>query len=153
MGTPICFDCDYTGVVRTLAARGAEFFAVPSYDKQSWSLSQHRQHSLLFRHRAAETGRWFAVAASSGYSQLIDPHGNVVNALPPMEPGVLSGKVARRTDLTFFVRYGWLFPWVNLMLAVGILLYTLFRAFVFNEDEDEEVAARYEIPEGVEAER
>ncbi len=150
MGTPICFDCDYTRVVRTLAARGAEFFAVPSYDKQSWSLTQHRQHSLLFRHRAAETRRWFAVAASSGYSQFIDPNGNVTDALPPMVPGVLSGEIARRSDQTFFVQYGWLFPWCNLLLAGGFLLYMLIRTFVFKREDDDALVVHYDLPEETE---
>ncbi len=113
--TPICFDCDYTAVARRMAVLGAEFFAVPSFDAEAWSANQHLQHAIMFRLRAAETGRWLACAASSGVSQIIDPHGNVHQSLPPMEVGTLTYPIGKETRLTFFVRIGWLFPWLTLV--------------------------------------
>ena len=125
IGTPICFDCDYTEVLRQITANGAEFFAVPSRDNEEWSERQHWQHAQLFRLRAAENGRWIACAASSGVSQLIDPHGNVTAQLDALEEGTLVGRVGRDRRRTWFVRGGWVLPWVILGGAVGVALYLL----------------------------
>ncbi len=126
IGTPICFDCDYEGVVRHMTKAGAEFFAVPSMDVDTWGARQHLQHSMLFRLRACENARWMLVCSSSGVSQVIDPHGQVHASLPPMEIAELSGTLSRENRLTFYTLYGWLIPW---LLFVGgvvwwILLFT-----------------------------
>lgn len=121
--TPICFDCDYSEVARRMAKLGAEYFAVPSFDAESWSVNQHLQHALLFKLRAAENGRWLACAASSGVSQIIDPHGNVRRSLPPMETGVLTYHIGRSRRRTIFTRVGWLFPWLTLGCSAILLAY------------------------------
>ena len=122
IGTPICFDCDFTEVARKMTRLGAEYFAVPSFDARSWSANQHLQHALLFRLRAAETGRWLACAASSGVSQVIDPHGNVRQSLPLMKPGVLTSRIGRSSRATIFVRVGWLMPWLTLFCSAILLV-------------------------------
>ena len=118
IGTPICFDCDYEGVVRKMTAAGAEFFAVPSMDAESWGAKQHWQHAELFRLRACENGRWMLVCPSSGMSQIIDPHGHGHAMLEPMKQGVLTGALNRETRLTFYTRFGWLMSWCLLAAAV-----------------------------------
>jgi apolipoprotein N-acyltransferase len=126
MGTPICYDCDYQDVVRHMTLAGAEFFAVPSMDVASWSLKQHLQHAALMRIRAAENGRWMIVAASSGVSQIIDPMGRQRESITPLRDGVLEGAIGKDTQLTFFTRIGWLFPWMALVTA-GLFLLTVWR--------------------------
>jgi apolipoprotein N-acyltransferase len=117
VGTPICFDCDYQGVVRRMTAAGAEMFVVPTMDAESWSARQHEQHSELFRIRACENGRWMFVVATSGVSQIIDPNGKVHARLAALEQGTLSGIMKRETHLTFFTRFGWITPWVVLAMS------------------------------------
>lgn len=123
IGTPICFDCDYEGVVRRMTRAGAEFFAVPSMDVDTWGARQHLQHSMLFRLRACENGRWMLVCASSGVSQIIDPHGQVHGNLPPLEIAELAGTLARESGLTCYTLCGWLVPW--LLLATGCVWFVL----------------------------
>jgi len=118
LGTPICFDCDYTEIIRRMVANGAEAFTVPIMDAETWTPREHLQHAELFRHRALENGRWFAVAATSGMTQFIDSHGNRVSQLPLMDEGVLEGVIHLRQDETFFTTTGWLFPWLVLGAAV-----------------------------------
>jgi len=57
IAAPICFDCDYSAVLRKMTKLGAEYFAVPSFDNANWSKTQHLQHSMFFRLRAAENSR------------------------------------------------------------------------------------------------
>lgn len=117
LGTPICFDCDYTEVIRRMVRNGAEAFAVPIMDAKPWTAREHLQHAELFRHRALENGRWFAVASTSGMTQFIDPHGNRVASLPLMDEGVLEGTIHLVRHRTFFTRIGWLFPWLVMIAA------------------------------------
>lgn len=117
VGTPICFDCDYEDVVRRMTAAGAERFVVPTMDAESWSARQHDQHAELFRIRACENGRWIFVVATSGVSQLIDPHGHVHARLGALQQGSISGIMKRETKLTFYTRFGWLVPWGVLGVA------------------------------------
>lgn len=128
IGTPICFDCDYTEIARKMAARGAELFAVPSYDAESWSITQHLQHSMFFRLRAAENARWIVCAASSGVSQIIDPHGHVRASIDAMKTGVASHAVELNTHKTFFTRHGWLFPWFAIISSIALFVHTMRRA-------------------------
>ncbi len=127
VGTPICFDCDYEGVVRKMAAAGAECFLVPLMDAESWTARQHDHHAELFSIRASENGRWMFTCGTSGVSQLIDAHGQVHNRLPTMEQGVLSGRLRRETGLTIYTRFGWLFPWCILGTAVVGWLFLMIR--------------------------
>ena len=127
IGTPICFDCDYSEVARKMVKLGAEYFTVLNYDAESWSANQHLQHSALFRLRAAENARWLACAASSGVSLFIDPHGHVHQSLPLMEDGVLTYRIGRSVRLTFFTRVGWIFPWLTLGVSTILLVYAAIR--------------------------
>ena len=127
-GTPICFDNDYEGVVRRMTADGATFFAVPSLDAESWTERQHWQHAELFRHRAAENGRWMVVSTGSGITQLIDAHGIRRKSLEPMVPGWMRVKLPVRTGQTIYTRVGWLIPWAMLIISSAWSVYLLARA-------------------------
>ncbi len=125
IGTPICFDCDYEGVVRRMTAAGAEMFVVPTMDAESWSARQHDQHAELFRIRACENGRWMFVVATSGVSQVIDPNGHVHVRLAALQQGNISGIMKRDTKLTFYTRFDWLTPWLVLAITCGCWLFLL----------------------------
>lgn len=125
IGTPICFDNDFEDVPRRMTRDGAQFFASPVMDVENWSALQHEQHAELFRIRAAENARWYVVAATSGVSQIIDSMGRVRSRLDTLTSGVLTGEVGRQTGLTFYTRFGWLFPWMisALYLAITVNLW------------------------------
>ena len=117
IATPICFDNDYTEVARQAVANGAEALLIPSMDAEHWTARQHLQHAELFRHRAAENGRWSVVSASSGLTQIIDPSGHRVSSLPLFEPAVLNGVITTQTTPTFYTRFGWLLGPISTAIA------------------------------------
>ncbi|MFC5051617.1 apolipoprotein N-acyltransferase [Rubritalea spongiae] len=127
LASPICFDNDYEGVVRRMTQAGAEVFLVPSLDASHWGERQHYMHSELFRHRAAESRRWFVVASGSGMTQLIDPFGNRVRSLPIMEEGILYATVPKLSGDTFYTRIGWTFPWVWISTSALAIAYCLIK--------------------------
>jgi apolipoprotein N-acyltransferase len=129
VGTPICFDCDYEGVVRRMTAAGADFIISPVMDATSWSARQHDQHAELFRIRACENRRWVFVAASSGISQVIDPWGRVHGRLGALEQGVLTGEIHAADGLTFYTRHGWRLPWLVLAGAAACWMFLLVGAW------------------------
>lgn len=131
IATPICFDNDYTEVPRRMATAGAQVFLAPSMDAEHWSARQHRQHAELFRLRAAETGRWYVVCATSGVTQVISPDGKRRAELPLMEDGVLVTHVTLRDEMTPYVRYGWLFPYlVSFLTILGTIVLLIKRKAV-----------------------
>ena len=136
VGTPICFDCDYEGIVRKMTAAGAEYIVVPTMDAESWGAIQHDQHAALARIRAAENGRWIFVCATSGVSQLIDPSGHLHASLGAMEQGEIFGSLKRETKLTIYTRVGWLFPWIVLGIAVAFWIKLIFTPPPFRPDTD-----------------
>ena len=119
IGTPICFDFDFSAIMREMTILGAEYFAVPSFDAVGWSKNQHLQHSSILPIRAAENARWVVCAASSGISQIIDPHGCIHHSLAPMKEGSITGLLEARTDITFYTHIGWLFPWICMILTLA----------------------------------
>jgi apolipoprotein N-acyltransferase len=119
VGTPICFDCDYEGVVREMTSAGAEWFVVPTMDAKSWSARQHDQHAELARIRACENGRWMFVCATSGVSQVIDPNGHLHSRLDALQQGTISGSIKKESGLTFYTKFGWLTPWCMLVVTLG----------------------------------
>jgi apolipoprotein N-acyltransferase len=134
VGTPICFDCDYEGIVRKMTSSGAEYFVVPTMDAESWGSVQHDQHAELARIRAAENGRWIFVAATSGVSQLIDPNGHLHAQLGAMKQGWISGTLGRETRITPYTRGGWVFPWITLAGASALWLMLLIKPPPFRPD-------------------
>ncbi len=120
IGTPICFDCDYEGVTRGMTAAGAELIVAPTMDAEKWTARQHDQHAELFRIRACENGRWVFGVATSGVSQIIDPHGHLHARLDALRQGPITGLMKRETTLTFYTYFGWLIPWCMLCVTVTI---------------------------------
>lgn len=129
IGMPICFDVDYPTVVRKIVRNGAELIAVPTYDSEWWSATQHDQHSLLFCLRAAENFRWIVCAASSGISKIIDPNGNIHQSLDNFKVGTITGQAEMIKHRTFYTHYGWAFPWICLFLFIIWQMTILFQDF------------------------
>ena len=57
------------------------------------------------------------VCATSGVSQVIDPHGMVQASMPACAEGTLTGTMRRESGITFYTRAGWLTPWFVLAIA------------------------------------
>lgn len=127
LGPQICYDLDFENGTREMVRRGAQVILVPNLDAQSWGRWQHLQHSAMSSVRAVESGRWIARAASSGLSQIIDPKGRIVQSLGLDEEGVLTGTVGLETGHTFYVRWGWIFPRLCLVLTLlaGLWIFLL----------------------------
>jgi len=86
-----------------------------------------RQHFAMAVFRAVETRRYLVRAATTGVSGIVDPYGDVVDALGPGATGSVTAAVAGRTAITPYVRFGDAFAFVCVLAAAGALSRTLAR--------------------------
>ncbi|MEW6607655.1 MAG: nitrilase-related carbon-nitrogen hydrolase [bacterium] len=137
IGIEICYDMDYTYVSRNLVKHDAEILVIPTYDAKRWGRIQHLQHSAMTVFRAIENRRFVVRVASSGISQIIDPYGNVLNSLGVMEEGVVIGKVSPQRYLSFYTKFGWLFPFlcqiiISWLIITNIIAYLKTRNWLLH---------------------
>jgi apolipoprotein N-acyltransferase len=82
IGLCVCYDLSYTRVVDRLIRQGAQIIINPTMDVADWGSAQHQLHSRIPPMRAAEYGIPIFRLASSGISQAINSHGQVLSIAP-----------------------------------------------------------------------
>ncbi len=80
----------------------------PTNGSSYWLTVVQSQQIASSRLRALETGRWVLQAAPTGFSAVIDPHGNVIERTGTSESRVIQSTVELRRGDTLAVRLG---PW------------------------------------------
>ncbi|HEV2439401.1 MAG TPA: apolipoprotein N-acyltransferase [bacterium] len=111
LGVSICFESTFPDHARRAALDGAALLAVLTNDAWFDGRAAPLQHAAIAPFRAIEEGRFLLRAANAGPSEIIDPHGRVIASLPLGARGVLIGRVAPRTGLTWYARYGDVLAW------------------------------------------
>ncbi len=117
----ICYESAFPELFRAQAADGGEFILTASnLDPYSEVLmAQHQAQDLM---RAIETDRWAVRATNTGYSGVINPHGQIIWQSQPHTYQTHMSTVYRRQTQTPYVRWGdWLTPTL-LFLAGSIWL-------------------------------
>jgi len=115
----ICFDSAFPQVFRSQTAAGGEFMLMASNNDpyNSIMMAQHHAQDVM---RAIESDRWTVQATNTGYSSVIDPHGNTrwLSGVNTYE--LHAATIYRRQTRTPYVRWGnWLTP--LLMVVTGLL--------------------------------
>jgi apolipoprotein N-acyltransferase len=121
VGVAICFEVVFPDLVTAEVRAGAEVLATLTNDGWygfSWAPRQHFAQVVL---RAAENRRFFARAALTGISAVIDPHGRVVARLAVGDSGLLVEDVQPMTGLTPRARWGDWWAVLCVISAVVIL--------------------------------
>jgi apolipoprotein N-acyltransferase len=78
IGIAICYDLSYSRVIDRLVDQGAEALIIPTMDAEDWREHEHRLHGKIAPARAREYGIPIFRLASSGISQVVDRHGQVL---------------------------------------------------------------------------
>ena len=125
-GTPICYENSFPRVERDMARQGASFFVLTTNNASYGMTAASRQHVLMSRLRAVETGRWVVHAAVSGISAVVDPQGHVVTQTELFEPGITRAEIRASRATTPYVRWGDWLVWVS--LAGVLALFAVPRA-------------------------
>jgi apolipoprotein N-acyltransferase len=113
-GTPICYENSFPRVERDMVRRGAQFFVLTTNNASYGMTAASRQHVLMSRLRAVETGRWVVHAAVSGISAVVDPGGDVVARAELFVPGISRAPIQASRATTLYVRLGDWFVWLSL---------------------------------------
>lgn len=106
----ICYDSAFTGHFRRQAAAGGQFILSAS-NNAHYSAAMPAQHHAQDVMRAIETDRWTARATNTGYSAVVDAHGNTRWLSSLNTYALHTETIYRRQTQTPYVRWGnWLTP-------------------------------------------
>ena len=115
----ICYESAFPELFRAQAADGGQFIlTVSNLDPYSEVLmAQHQAQDVI---RAIETDRWAARATNTGYSGVLNPHGQVIWRSQPQVYEAHAATIYRRQTQTLYVRWGdWL---MRLMLGLSAIV-------------------------------
>lgn len=119
VGDVICFEVAYDNLVRDVVTGGGQLIVVQTNNATFGRSAETYQQLAMARLRAVEHDRTVLVAATSGVSAVIDPHGRVVARTKVFVPGVLVQSVAVSDRRTLATRVGAGPEWV--LTVIGLL--------------------------------
>ena len=105
ISTFICYESIFPEEVRNLA-KNTGLILILSDDAWFGHSIAATQHLQMAQMRAMETGRYVLSVTNNGMTAIINPHGKIVNELPPFESGVLTGEITRYTGETPWLQFG-----------------------------------------------
>lgn len=113
----ICYDSAFSEVFRYQVLEGGEFMVTASNDAH-YKDTMPQQHHAQDVMRSIEFDRYMARASNTGYSAIIDPHGNTrwISDINQYQTHV--GEIYRRDTITFYVKKG---DWLILVFAFLLL--------------------------------
>lgn len=117
----ICYDSAFAEHFRRQAASGGEFILTASNNAHysATMLAQHHAQDVM---RAIETDRWAVRATNTGYSAIVNPHGQTLWISGMNTYELHQDVIFRRPTRTVYVRWGdWLTPVLLLASAIAIL--------------------------------
>jgi len=117
----ICYESAFPQHFWRQAKAGGEFIITASNnDHYSNTMpAQHHAHDVM---RAIESDRWAARATNTGYSAIVDPHGNTLWISNINQYAIHAQTIYRRQNQTLYVRWG---DWLALTLCISSILLSL----------------------------
>jgi apolipoprotein N-acyltransferase len=120
----ICYESAFGEHFRRQTAQGGQFMLTAS-NNAHYSAAMPAQHHALDVMRAIESDRWMARATNTGYSAIVNPHGETlwISALETYE--LHQGRIYRRTTKTPYILWGdW---WSKGLMVLALGSYFLYR--------------------------
>lgn len=118
-GLAICFDVVFDDALAESVLGGSQVHLFQTNNADFRGTDEHLQQLAFARMRSIENGRSVVNLSTTGSSQVFDPAGNTVAALPLDEAGVMVVDVELRTGVTAGIALG---PGIRLLLSWGPLL-------------------------------
>jgi apolipoprotein N-acyltransferase len=119
LSTIICNDVNFTETTRTLASKGAQIVAVPTYETFGPGLGwEQRTQTVL---RAVENRVAVVKAEAAGVSMIVDPYGHIVAQadMPAGTSNALVADVTLGTGNAPYTQAGDWMGWIGLVGMVG----------------------------------
>jgi apolipoprotein N-acyltransferase len=114
VGTAICFEVIFPGLVREFVRNGAQLMTTITNDAWFGRSSAAYQHFSMVVFRAVENRVAFVRAANTGISGFIEPTGRITQQSPLFVEAALISKLPLSSpgDLTFYTRWGDIFAYL-----------------------------------------
>jgi len=123
IGVLICFESIFPELARKQVKAGANLLVTLTNDAWFGRSGAPYQHLAMGVFRAVENRKSLIRAANTGISAFIDPSGRITEASSLFVAYSASRPVPlMMTGLTFFVRWGYLFPWLCLAVSLAGLI-------------------------------
>lgn len=123
-GAYVCYESVFPGIARGLVQDGAGVLVNVSNDGWFNAGNGVEQHFQMGRVRAIETRRFLLRAGNIGVTAMIDPRGQVAQALPLKQAGALPARFAIQEGQTWYVRLGEWPVGVAALALLGIVVGT-----------------------------
>jgi apolipoprotein N-acyltransferase len=120
LGTFICYEAIFPGLVRRFTEQGAELLVNVTNDGWYGRTSAPHQHLAMAVFRAVENGRTLVRAANTGITAVVDARGRVLERTALFDRTVLVRDVPLLRGSTFYARHGDLFGWGSLLVSLGV---------------------------------
>ena len=129
-GVPICYEVIFPDQVRRFAKDGADFMVTITNDAWFGQTGAPYQHHAAVVFRAVENRVYFARAANTGVSSIVDPVGRVAHETPIYQEASFTGEVKASPIKTFYTAHGDLFAWLCAAPALALMLYWMIQKVV-----------------------
>ena len=123
IGAFVCVEAMYPDLARRLALQGAEVFTNPANDDWFGYAAPARHHLDIATVRAIENRRYLVRPTTTGFSAIIDPHGQTVVRSSFGTPTVLTGAVRLSHAQTPYQRWGDAAVWIAVVWVTVVSLY------------------------------
>ncbi|GHV36691.1 apolipoprotein N-acyltransferase [Bacteroidia bacterium] len=123
----ICYESVFPDYVRQFTKKGAEYICIITNDGWWGNTEGYHQHQRYAKLRAIENRRAIARSANTGISCFINQRGDVSDMTNYWETAVISKSIKARKGNTVFVILGDYIGLSGSILAVLLLLFTLWR--------------------------
>lgn len=125
----ICYDSAFSENFRQQAKMGGEFIITAS-NNAHYSSTMPAQHHGQDIMRAIETNRWMARATNTGYSAIVNPHGDTIWISSLNHYQVQKGVIYTRKTQTLYVKWG---DWLIKICLIFLLAYIGLRSRIRDE--------------------
>ncbi len=125
----ICFESVFSQETRRFVLAGARVLCNLTNDGWYGESSGPYQHAALARYQCIITRCPLLRSANTGISLAADRSGRIVNKLPLNRSGTLTAELlSGGEELTFYVSYGEIIPWLLSIIALAGIMISLFRS-------------------------
>jgi len=127
IGTGICYEILYPLLSWKQVRDGASLLVTISNDSWYGAGGAQAQHFAGAVLRSVENQRYLLRAAITGISGIVDEKGRIPAELPANRTGTLRGRATLLSSRTPWTRYGFAFSGLCDAVAIGVLLFGVFR--------------------------
>lgn len=124
-GVVICYEAIFPEEVRDLFRGGADFLVNIINDAWFGRSAAPVQHLAMAAFRAVENRAFLIRAANTGISAIVAPDGRIVQASELFTTAVLAGTITPCAGVSLYTRYGDLFAWGTVGIALAVALAAL----------------------------